>query len=564
MLSLISKYLQSNGYDVSLETKSIITTHSSKETTFKIMGILSRDFPRSLPHLYLLERKSFGSLAHVGWCDDKDIGIICEGVSINRHLDYSHPEEIYKKALNDAVLLICDLVNDKEKNETEIVEEFYAHWRFSVKNTDREKVVSFISHSNEIKLLNIFKSHDSQFKGITCLKDEETCLNPEYNFYNRLHKNHQVIGKALYLPLNIRILPPNPSTLLKDWWLDLLSKLPEKQKSALIEIGKRHKTKIFWLLGSIEIDPHNISWFAIRFNNEKKSNFPVFKSKDIDLWKAIPYKVLLHNQSYVKPRGGAKNNNKTVLLIGCGSIGAEIAKLICTTGLVQNLIVVDFDRLDIENIQRHPLAGEYIGYSKKSSLSYDLNKKYPYINIKSSTKSYLHECLDDNFLLNIDGIVIATGSPTEERFFNEQLLKKKKRPWSIYSWVEGHGVGGHAVFVQSDGKGCLSCLFRDKYGEKSLNSIQNFLKSDQEIAVDIAGCGSHFLPYSYIDAVETAVLAMRLITKVINNEIIESCKLSWKGTNDSGLKTTFRFNNFKNAGKLENLYWEQCDICNKW
>jgi hypothetical protein len=177
----------------------------------------------------------------------------------------------------------------------------------------------------------------------------------------------------------------------------------------------------------------------------------------------------------------------------------------------------------------------------------------------------LESCLANDFLSSIDGIIVATGSPTEERFFSEELFKLDHRPWVIYWWVEGHGVGGHAVYVHDSGKGCLNCLYRDSDSNKSLESIYNFLKSRQDIAIDIAGCGTHFLPYSFTDAIQTAILATRLSLLAIENKLTESCRMSWKNSNanEMGLKTSYRYKTFKNSLNIEPLYWENCDVCNK-
>ena len=103
-------------------------------------------------------------------------------------------------------------------------------------------------------------------------------------------------------------------------------------------------------------------------------------------------------------------------------------------------------------------------------------------------------------------------------------------------------------------------LFRSK----SLNSIQNYLESEQDIAVDIAGCGTHFLPYSYTDAIQSAVLATKLTLYAFQDRLTESSRISWKGLTapDFNLKTTYRYKQFKNSLAVETLCWDKCDVCN--
>ena len=271
----------------------------------------------------------------------------------------------------------------------------------------------------------------------------------------------------------------------------------------------------------------------------------------------------MHNKVHLKPRGGATlSKPQTIAIVGCGSVGAEIARQLVCSG-VENIELVDYDKLETENIYRHYLSSEYIGVSKSDALANELSYKYPYVNIVKSKFSKLIDCLDSPFLERIDGIIVATGSPTDERYFNENTIKMSTRPWVIYVWVEGHGFGGHAVYVHNSGKGCLNCLYRDSDGNKSLESIQNFLKAEQNIAIDLSGCGSHFLPYSFADAIQSALLATRLATQAINGEMYKSCRISWKASfsTNSTLETSYRYKKFHSSLEPDDLWWEDCDVC---
>ena len=562
MLDRIKKFLEKKNIYAEIVGSKIISTHKIEGADIKISGELPDEFPHILPRLYLLNRKSYGSLAHVGWNDNNE-GLICKGVSINRHIDYSNPEIVYFQTLMNAIETLTNLLKDENKNRNEIISEFSAHWRFQIDNSS-QKVISFIEHDNKIKPLIVYKTFDPKNRELFCLLDNSNNINSEYSYLRRLESKKQNIGKAIYIPVESQILPPGPNTNLKKWWLSLLNSFTANKNKSLKEIARHNKSKILWVILSVKIGKNNYSWICIKFTNDKKEPPPLYTSCDIRNWRLFPYSVEVHNEAYIKPRGGGfcDMKNKSIALVGCGSVGAEVAKMISAIG-IGKLILVDFDILKIENIQRHLLGGEYIDYPKVSALKIELSRKYPYVNIIESDKKKLKDCLDESFLSNIDGIIIATGDPTEERFFNEELLKKSNRPWSIYIWVEGHGVGGHAIYVHSKGLGCLNCLYRNQYGEKSLNSIQNFLESKQEIAVDIAGCGTHFLPYSYIDAVQTAVLGTRLATYALQDKLNESCRVSWKGSNTSNLLTTYRYKNFDNSLNIEPLYWEGCDVCNK-
>lgn len=562
MIERIISYLQDNNFIVEKNDGKIITTHFFKEIEFKISGKLGANFPFQLPKLYLLEREKYGKLAHITWNNINNTGLICEGVSINRNIDYSQPELIYEKSLQNAIKIIEDCLSDFAENEKEIMKEFNAHWRCSVSNTNNKPVINFVEPSETIKSIKIFKTSDNKI----CFIDYDSCINKDYKFLKRLEYKFQIVDKGIYLPIKNPILPPNPNDNIKEWWGKLIANLPFNHKKELLKISKHNKSKVFWIIASINVNTYN-NWFCLKFENKYKDFPPLSLKGKLEKWDIIAFDVILHNKDYINPRGGSFKNNqkKVVALIGCGAIGAEISNQIVSTGLIKKLILVDYDSMNIENIQRHFLGGKNIGESKKVAIAKELNSKFPYVEVEVSSKQKLSECLDENFLNLVDGIIIATGNPTDERYFNEEIFKKKSRPWIIYSWVEGHGIGGHAIYTHKIGKGCLNCLYRDKNGNKSLYSIQNFLEGNQNVAVDISGCGSYFLPYSYLDAIQTAILTVRLAIQALSEKLDNSCRVSWKSEVDTtfDLKTTYRYNQTSDFSKPTELYWKECDICNE-
>jgi len=566
MIENIVEYLSFNGFNVSVENGRVVTIHSHAEKEFKITGEIDSMLERKLPIFYLQDRSKFGSLAHVGWDNDNDEGRICEGTDINRHIDFSNPPMVYRKALEYAEKIIINDLSDSENNRQEIIKEFTAHWRHAAKD-DNFKVISFIEPGTLVEEIMIYNPITSSNRNLPFfIKGQADHINREYEYLNKLMKGSQSRGKAIYLPVCFSLLPPNPTTKLVDWWLELIQKLPLKMQSQLKDIARRNHSHDFWVLGSIKLNQDSHGWFCILFSNTSKKIPPLFDNPDISTWEAVAYDVKIHSKEYIVPRGGSTLYKKenTLAIVGCGSVGAEVARQLVSSG-INNLWLVDFDILSIENIYRHFLNPEHIGSRKSVDLALDLKKRYPYTNATVVSQNSLDSCLTDDFLSNIDGIIVATGSPTEERFFNEELFKSNHRPWVIYCWVEGHGVGGHAVYVHNSGKGCLNCIYRDNDGYKSLESIYSFLKSQQNIAIDISGCGTHFLPYSFTDAIQTAILATRLALLAIEEKLSASCLISWKSNyaNQMELKTSYRYKTFENSLNVEPLYWENCDVCNK-
>lgn len=567
MIDRILIALKNNGYEVKASENRIITNHIFNDTKYQISGDISRNFPYTLPNLYLLERSKYGSLAHVGWFpSDKydDEGLICGGVKENRHIDYNDLENVYLLALKKAEDTLNEMFANPQLNNKEVIKEFSAHWDYSF--IDDRKVINFVNYSDDIIEITPFKSNDAILNKINYFRNlKEKDLNSNYAFYKRLSCKSIVDGKGIYIPLSKAIIPPKPGEKIMDWYRVLLNSLDSSTNNSLKTMSRHLKSKVFWILASFKIDIEKHSWFCIKFENETKSLAPLTIKALSTGWSSKAYTVNTHNNYYLVNRGGADNSltDKSIAIIGCGSIGSEVARQLASLG-VQKLLLIDYDEFSIDNIQRHVLNPKYIGKEKTKALQDELHEKYPYLTVGIPKYKKLKECLKAEFLKSIDGIIVATGSPTDERYFNENIFRLFKfRPWIIYSWTEGHSYGGHAIYIHPTGSGCIDCLYRDDIGNRSLQSIQNFIESNQNLTIDISGCGTHFLPYSNLDAIQSALITTRLVTYAVNNKLEESSRISWKNPipENDDILTTYRYKKFNNSLSIDKLHWENCETC---
>ena len=64
-----------------------------------------------------------------------------------------------------------------------------------------------------------------------------------------------------------------------------------------------------------------------------------------------------------------------------------------------------------------------------------------------------------------------------------------------------------------------------------------------------AGCGTEFISYSNIDAIQTATISTQLALKVLSNKLEKSGYISWRGEQDLAIKNEIklahRFYRFK-------------------
>lgn len=183
---------------------------------------------------------------------------------------------------------------------------------------------------------------------------------------------------------------------------------------------------------------------------QRKGPTPFNFSKKI--WGISPIRLQNHSQNYLIRRGGAKTSlaDKKVAVIGCGSVGGNIAVNLAKSG-VGELHLFDYDRFYSENMYRHVLGGLHIEpvnpRYKVEQLAADIMMNQPFV----KAVPYLHGLLnvppwkEEN--ITYDAIVVATGEFTQELRYNMGHHACKHPIPVIYAWQEGFGIGGHCMRV---------------------------------------------------------------------------------------------------------------------
>lgn len=252
-------------------------------------------------------------------------------------------------------------------------------------------------------------------------------------------------------------------------------------------------------------------------------------------------------------------------LVGAGSVGSEVAHKLSAAG-VQNLTIYDPDIYNIENLYRHILPEELLNFGKSFGLSFRLKRQFLWSKANASSDKLL-DLRCSKLLNSYDLIVIAIGHPTHERLFKEYLLEKRIRVPVINTWLEGFGVGGHAILDIPESKGCLLCAYvcPDTL-VRGLGSNLNFIEPNQNVTINMSGCGEQFISYGAICSAQTALIASDLAIKYLEGKVKTSSKVSWKGSEcdakKHGVTLTNRFYQFTNSLTIQPLIHEDCDVCN--
>lgn len=282
------------------------------------------------------------------------------------------------------------------------------------------------------------------------------------------------------------------------------------------------------------------------------------------------------DEKYILRRSGVEGDditNKSVLIMGCGSVGGFIADNFCAAG-VENIDLLDDDFFSPENVHRHFLGMDAALRkslrNKADVLKERLEDKYLYSDIDSlGYKDRRAETLikDVKKLSNYDLIISAMGEPTINLEINRILYKNGIKTPFLVCFNEPYGIGGHAIAVNINHESCLKCLYTDSISDDLVEYRGSFVKPGQMFKKNISGCGSAFVPYNRLDSQQTAIIATRLGIDILNGIVTENVIKSWVG--DSA--------RLKAAGKTESEYYHKypvgtiyderihqnlhCDIC---
>ena len=330
------------------------------------------------------------------------------------------------------------------------------------------------------------------------------------------------------------------------------------------------KTNTGFSLGCIEFTAPGLKWYSKLHKGFRKGYTPrnVLINRGIEILKETKvyrYKVKRTDYNWIHSRGGDGRNyvDKSVVLIGCGSLGGYIAHSLAKSG-VGKLMLIDKEALEWANIGRHILGAQYIGLSKAEALKKNILKEMPHLKIEAHQANWLDLYESDNsFFEGYDAIVVSIAEWKYEKYLNHLVLKNKL-PSVVFTWLEPYAVAGHSFLTS--GNGCLNC---------HMNTLGQFLHAvsefgDGALKREPGGC-TFYQPYGPVALLNTVAMTCKLLLKHLLNPI-DSYLLTWISDEDH-----FRDVNSKISSEWSGLIAEKgysrlyqrnlknynCEICTK-
>lgn len=526
-----------------------------EERVIYLSVALKRSFPLTLPKVLVRPWDTLGFIPHVL----AKTGEVCYASSEDVTLDWRNPVGVVCEALERAVVVLAEGVTGA--NRWDFVHEFDAHWR---QIQDVEPLISFIRPTDRTKKITIIDVGD---RGkLIC--DTERAVRQYFN--GNSIKTYPALN-AVYIPLErgTFVKPPEPS---KGWSPDISREIIRQHASpqnlkALQKIVKDPKQEEVVVV-RLPRPADTPVLFGLRFKDVRKKH-PILPGGEAG--EAVPITLDRHDREYIVPRGGADPglNDKCIALVGCGSVGGHIAYELARAGVL-NLTLIDPDVLERQNGFRHVLGRNFYGKTKPEALKEAIEESLPYAKVEGIAKP-VESALEDGDcdLRRYDLVIVAIGKPAAELYLNEKL-QDPKMPAGLFTWLDPHGIGGHAILVQENGPGgCLECLYTP-VSAGSLGAMRNrasFASSGQSFSKDLLGCGSRYTPYGSIDAVRTAELATRLGIRQLQGRVAGNPVVSWKGDAtkflEEGYDLSNRYNQDETTLRKRRYEYanENCVVC---
>ena len=187
--------------------------------------------------------------------------------------------------------------------------------------------------------------------------------------------------------------------------------------------------------------------------------------------------------------------DSTVVVIGCGSVGAPVACTLAQAG-AGRIVLVDCDDMSWPNVGRHPLGASAVGRNKAEALAERLRADFPHLQIEARVCG-LHQLLQSDLDLveAADLIISATGSWGAECVLNRWHVVQGRPSPILYGWTETHACAGHAVAIVGEG-GCFQCHI-GRTGSPSFKVVE--WPDGGDASEEEPACGAHYHPYGPVE-----------------------------------------------------------------
>lgn len=467
--------------------------------------VIDARFPRSRPRVALAEPPVFPSYPHV-----EEDGLLCI-VEDCDELDHSQPIAILKAVLGGAAEILEQGMAGT--NHADFQSEFLSYWNPTAKGDVIHSLVDPCVGTRRIKL---WRSKAGYF-----VAEDRATLNAW--LVNRAGKGlprDVECSSALLLWLDQPLLPSEYPDTPEDLRA-LAARLGEPASATLDAFLGHEQQDWVVLVGAEAANGPCFAAVTIKFSkrhgrNRSKGTKGFRKGKAppaIVLEKARRGILSRHRVERADPwwiHGRDGNADLTtlrtsrVVMVGCGSLGSPIARLLAQAG-VGEIDLVDPEQIELGNISRHLLGADTYRQNKAAALATRLQRDFPHSRATGHTSGWQKLAADrPDIFAQADLVVSTVGSWSHEAELNVRQLETEHPATILYAWAEPHAAAGHAVLIGKCG-GCLACGLSPT-GRAQFRAAHFPAPTLQREAA----CGNYFQPYGAPEITAIASMAADL------------------------------------------------------
>ncbi len=467
--------------------------------------VIDSRFPRSRPRVALAEPPVFPSYPHV-----EEDGRLCI-IEDSDELDHSQPIAIVKAVLGGAAEILEQGMAGT--NHADFQSEFLSYWNPSAKGDVIHSLVDPCGGTRRVKLW--------RSKGGYFVAEDRATLNAWLT--NRAGKGlprDAGCSSALLLWLDQPLLPSEYPHTPAD--LRALAARLGEPASATLDAFLRHEQHDWVILLGAEAG-NGPCFAAVTIKSSKRhgrngpngiTGFRKGKAPPAVVLQQARHGVLARHRVkradpwWIHGRDGNADltmlRTSRVVMVGCGSLGSPIARLLAQAG-VGEIDLVDPDQVELENISRHVLGASTYRQNKAAALAQRLQRDFPHSRATGHPFGWQKLAADNPGIFAQADLVVSTlGTWSHEGELNVRQLETGHPATILYAWAEPHAVAGHAVLIGTSG-GCLACGLSPT-GQAQFCAAE-FPKPTLQRE---AACGNHFQPYGAPEITAIASMAADL------------------------------------------------------
>ena len=119
----------------------------------------------------------------------------------------------------------------------------------------------------------------------------------------------------------------------------------------------------------------------------------------------------------------------TVAVCGLGGLGSNVAINLARAG-IKKLILVDFDIVDMTNLQRQQYKANQVGLPKAKALVENLKELAPYVELESFNEKITEDNID-KFVANAEVVCEAFDNPEAKSMLVNEVLEKYPQKYLV-------------------------------------------------------------------------------------------------------------------------------------